>query len=62
MLLMPGKTCDDGIKFFDNMQWGGLNDRWNAIPHVGSPDFAQMMNIAMLKYTEWTATGSAGAG
>ncbi len=32
MLLMPGKTCDDGIKFFDNMQWGVLNDRRNAIP------------------------------
>ena len=46
MLLMPGKTCDDGIKFFDNMQWGGLNDRRNAIPHVGSADFAQMMNPA----------------
>jgi rRNA-processing protein FCF1 len=55
MLLKPGKTCDEGITFFEDMQWGGLNDCQNAIPPLNAPDFAQKMSIAMLRYTEWTA-------
>jgi rRNA-processing protein FCF1 len=54
MLLKPGKTCDDGIKFFTDMQWGGVNDCRNAIPNPAGGHFSTEMNSAILKYTEWT--------
>lgn len=55
MLLKSGKTNDEAIKLFDDIQSGGLNDCRNDIPHSGAPNFALMMSIAIRKYTEWTA-------
>lgn len=54
MLLKPGVTCDQAIKFLEDQQWGGLNSTQNEIPHSGASDYSVRMSTAMRKYDEWT--------
>jgi rRNA-processing protein FCF1 len=60
MLLRPGKTCDEAIRFFDTMQWDpGLTNVRNSIPRFGEPNWATADDVsAMLRYTDWTATAA----
>ena len=54
MLLRPGKTYDQAIKLLDGLAQGGLNNVENAIPHIGSASFSQLMTPAVLSYQRWT--------
>jgi rRNA-processing protein FCF1 len=64
MLLRPGVTCEEAIKFLDNLVQGGLNDVGNAIPTftdailvgpettvLSGPD----MVVTLHKYDQWAA-------
>jgi rRNA-processing protein FCF1 len=53
MLLRPGKSCDDAIKLLDAIAQGEMNNTRNAIPTVGSPGYAQLMQSAIVKYEAW---------
>ena len=53
-MLKPGKTNDEAIKLFEDMQQGGLNDCRNSIPNTTDHNYPYLMLIAIRKYTEWT--------
>jgi PIN domain len=55
MLLRPGKSTEEAVRLFDDIQSGSLNNLRNEIPLLNAPDFPRWMAIAIRKYTEWTA-------
>jgi rRNA-processing protein FCF1 len=52
--LRDGKTYNEAIKVLDDLTQGGLNDVSNALPHIGSASFEQMMAAVLLRYERWT--------
>ncbi|MET8129318.1 PIN domain-containing protein [Streptomyces sp. NPDC005065] len=64
MLLRPGKTCDEAIKFLDTLTQQGLNDVQHSIPHVSmgfEPTFRgdryeldEKVAHARRAYDQWT--------
>ncbi|MEY9961365.1 PIN domain-containing protein [Streptacidiphilus sp. MAP5-52] len=64
MLLRPGVTCEQAIKFLDDLTQGGLNDVGTAVPHFAQPLLAEVepsklggpdMVVTLHKYDQWTA-------
>lgn len=53
MLLRPGVTCTDAIKFLDNLVQGSLNDVQNTLPHRGTED-ARDPGRFVREYDLWT--------
>ncbi|MFE9601526.1 PIN domain-containing protein [Streptomyces hokutonensis] len=67
MLLRPGATCEDAIKFLDELTAQGLNDVQNAVPHLfpgegdgplASGEKHEDLRIAVNQYDKWTLTAT----
>jgi PIN domain len=52
MLLRQGVTCDDAIRFLDELTQGPLNDLQNGIPRAGTLEAFSMTPTA-LRYDQW---------
>jgi hypothetical protein len=53
MLLRPGVTCADAVKFLENLMFGSLNDVQNALPRIGTLE-ALDLTLPVRKYDTWT--------
>ena len=57
MLLRPGKTCAETIKFLKDLQEGDLSNVQNGIPHPNlagtTPDYDKMLMASVVYYDGW---------
>lgn len=55
MLLRPGKTCEEAVKFLDDLNSGSLTSLENEIPHptVGGPEWDNVRIAVIRKYDKW---------
>jgi hypothetical protein len=51
--LRPGRTCDEAIKFLDDIQQGSLNTTRNAVPMLGANGFVVQLKAAVSQYERW---------
>ena len=58
MLLKPGTSCDEAIRFLDQLMWNRLNAIETAIPRV-LDERGTGMPEAIALYDEWTASTAA---
>lgn len=54
MLLRPKVTCDEAIKFLEDLSQRGLSDVETAIPYITNVRSADDVQLAVRKYDFWT--------
>lgn len=61
MLLRPGTTCEEAVRFLQDLTDQGLNDVQNAVPRFGGEvrtEAVQTMRHVVNKYDQWTLTAT----